>query len=118
VEILGEMPFTVTDFLVEASSDPSMVGSTITIRQTGRVDFLVEGLTDRLVEGKEYLLMVYVFRMEPDGPQIGNQYCISGERAAWEFTSGETAVAIFPDDSEGIPLELGPDQAAQVLTVS
>jgi hypothetical protein len=79
---------------------------------------LVEGLTDLLVEGKEYLLMVYVFRMEPDGPQIGNQYSIAGERAAWVFTGGETAVAIFPDDSEGIPLELSPDQTAQVLAVS
>ncbi|MDR1633602.1 MAG: hypothetical protein LBS27_01485 [Bifidobacteriaceae bacterium] len=103
VEVVGKMPFTVTDFLVEASSDPAVAGETIGVRQTGAVDFRVEGLADLLVEGGEYLLMVYAFHMERDGPQLGNQYHITGGQAVWVLADGGgSATPIFPGEADEI----------------
>ena len=118
VEVVEKTPFTVTDFKVAASSDPSMVGATITIRQTGSLDYLVSGLTDLLVEGKEYLLMVFAFNWASDGPPVPNQYVITGEQAAWELTSDGMAAPIFYGEAskaDEIRRVLEPEVIEQVL---
>jgi hypothetical protein len=115
IEELGHMPFTVTEFFVEDSSDSAFIGQKIAIRQTGSTEFLAEGTTDILVKGEEYLLMLWVFRFEHDGPQYRVQYYITGGQGAWRLTGDDSAEAIFPNYGDKAPLSLDRADIAQVL---
>jgi hypothetical protein len=112
VVVLHDIPFTITDFTVNASSDESMVGRTITIRQTGAVDYRIEGVTDILRPGQEYLLLVKAFEITP-GQVLDNQYVITGEQGGWEI-EGTGATPIFNGEQQ-LARDLSPDQLGLVL---
>ena len=116
IDTVDRSPTTITEFLVEASSDPSIVGTSIYIRQTGSADLPPYGLPDILIEGQEYLLFAHPFRWEPDIPLVPEQYVITGQQAAWLIT-GDKASPIFPDtdDPDEIRQILSPDQIEQIL---
>ena len=87
VEMLSDMPFTVTDLTVTGCDDLALVGTHIAVRQTGSTDYLFEGVTRLLEPGHDYLLMLSPFQLDPAGPQVGGQYVITGEQGGWEMTA-------------------------------
>jgi len=85
VEILYEVPFTITELHVTASSDASFVGRTISIRQTGSTDWLIEGVTDLLQPTERYVLFVSSY-ITNGGARSSAQYVITGEQGGWIVT--------------------------------
>jgi hypothetical protein len=116
IEVIEGLPFTLTQLTVTESSDPSAVGTQITIMQTGSTEYPVSGLEDLLIEGEEYLLMLWQFGFAVDEP-IPNQYIVTGAQAAWMFTADGQAVPIFPDNGDGAEIcrVLNTDDVTQVL---
>jgi len=112
VEVLHEVPFTLTDFTITASSDESMIGETITIRQTGATDYRLEGVTDLLRSGREYLLVLSAFTLDARKLVTG-QFVITGEQGGWLITPRDV-VPIF-DDSLALAHNLSWQQVDQLL---
>jgi len=106
------MPFTITSFDVTESPDAAMIGSRISIRQAGAVDYLIEGVTELLESGGEYLLFLSAFRLE-NGSPIEGQFVVTGEQGGWQITR-KGAHPIF-DGSPQLASPLSQEQIATIL---
>jgi len=106
------MPYTVTSFSVTDSSDPSLIGASISIRQIGSVDHLIEGVTKVLESGSEYLLILSAFRLD-NGSPIEGQYVVTGEQGGWQITRAG-AQPIFEGHPD-VASSLSPEQVAAIL---
>ncbi|MBT2501226.1 hypothetical protein [Curtobacterium sp. ISL-83] len=82
VESIGDVPFTVTTVSVTDVVSGDEPGPTVDVRQFGDANNTSDELASLLQAGKDYLLYLQPFELEP-GESTG-QYVIVGGNAAWE----------------------------------
>jgi hypothetical protein len=112
VETVNDVPFTITELGVTASSDASFVGQTINIRQTGSADWLIEGVTDILRQSERYVLFVSAYRVG-GVTRSSTQYVITGEQGGWRVTQ-QGALPIF-DGAEAMSSPLTTQQVDKMM---